>query len=104
MTDVNNTKFSPTLCHQVFEMEKRPLLWIGEENILFLERFISGYIFGSQIDSDKKASIDFTHWVKKRLNSKDSLGWAKTLLSGCEGSHKEAMRLYFSLFREYQRD
>ena len=83
------------------EIEKRPLLWLSEENIQCLDSFLSGLKIGrGNRDVDSELLDGFQFFVSLQYNEKNTTrGWCKIIASHTAPS--KSLDKFFELLNEY---
>lgn len=85
------------------EFRKKTAMYFGDKDILALKSFIDGYFYATwtnDIEVDDKVMFgDFHEWVARQFKWKESTaGWARIILSECNGDGKLAVDKFFELY------
>ncbi|MBV1909344.1 MAG: hypothetical protein KUG78_08475 [Kangiellaceae bacterium] len=81
------------------EIEKRPLCWLAEKHIRYLDTFITGYLIGKQCRSDSAEMTDFNRYVENKYKITTTHGWARNINHMSTDPHS-ALDMFFELFKE----
>lgn len=86
----------------LFEIEKRPQLYIGNTDLTCLSHFLSGYCFAKAEDNNdcwKWLNGDFRAFLAEKYNDKRSYNWARLIIENeADGNSTDA---FFRLLHEY---
>ena len=89
-----------TLIESLYEIEKRPCMWLSENDILCLRSFINGWIVGRNEASNDQFLEYFDRFVVSEFNEEAStLGWCELILKHGEG--EDSLKLFYRLFHKY---
>ena len=85
----------------IARLSQRTAMYIGKNDIFYLDAFISGWLFCPIEDiSDLHLFGDFQEWLRKKFNIQGTQGWAKIILFQCF-DEKQALEYFFKLFNEF---
>jgi len=89
-----------TLVESLYEIEKKPWMWLSINDILSLKSFINGWIVGRNEKSDEQLLEDFDRFVVNEFNEGTStLGWCTLVIKHC-GEH-DSLKSFYNLFHKY---
>ena len=84
----------------LLEIEKKPHLWLYENDLKCLYSFIQGWLVGRLSEEDEKLISDFDKYVVEKFGEGSSTaGWGFILRKNIEGS--EELELFYEIFHEF---
>ena len=84
----------------LWEIEKKPHMWLNKSDIFHLNSFINGWLVGRNSEADEQLMNHFDVFVVKRFDQGNStLGWCSHIVSG-EGE-QDSLNSFYKVFREY---
>jgi len=88
------------LLDALWEIERRPQLWLSEPDITNLHSFIDGWNFGRQDKDDQQLIGDFDAFVAHKFNEGSSTsGWCKHIV--LHAGDADSLDTFFNILREY---
>lgn len=89
-----------TLLEALFEIEKRPSMWLTQSNIECLSSFINGWIVGRNEKVDEQLLKEFDQFIVNKFHEKDStLGWCSLIIKHSKESN--SLDSFYKLFKQY---
>lgn len=92
--------YSKPLPEVIVEIEKRPLMWLPEKHIKYLDSFLDGYIYGKNCKETCEFMSGFNQFVEKKYSITTTHGWMRNINHMSSDSH-HALEKFFELFNEY---
>jgi hypothetical protein len=90
-----------SLIDALSEVEKKPLLWLNENNISCLRSFLNGWIVGRNEEEDEKLMSDFDRFVVDEFNEGNSTcGWCGIIVKHC--GEADTLSSFFELFNKFK--
>ncbi len=88
------------LLEALFEIEKRPSMWLAENNIECLKYFINGWVVGRNEKEDEQMLKEFDQFiVDKFYEGKSTLGWCSIILKHC--GEANSLDSFYRCFKQY---
>lgn len=110
--------------HVLKQIEARPAMWTGEENLQSIQIYLSGYYHALQdtnLVPDSRTDVSFAAWVAQKLGYEASTaGWVNLIIAHCLGletksihweqlislhltreQHAASIRKFYELVEEY---
>ncbi|ABC29877.1 hypothetical protein HCH_03112 [Hahella chejuensis KCTC 2396] len=98
--NVINLRDKPLL-EALFEVEKRPWLWLQNHDLPCLMSFVNGWVVGRNDAKDDKLLTAFDLFVAKELDEGSStVGWCNMILK--HFGEQDAIAAFFRLLRQFQ--
>jgi len=91
-------------------IEKRPLMYIKENNIYFLESFIGGFFmceFVNEIisEDDRKFKDLFYYWLKEKYDFESSVSWSDMIKEIDKREKKQdQIGVFFREFNQFKEE
>lgn len=89
-----------SLSQVIAELEKRPLMWLPEKHIMYLETFLNGYLFGKSKSTENELLTKFNRYIEKKYEIKTTHGWARNIYHMSSDPHA-ALDMFFEEIREF---
>lgn len=85
----------------IFEIEKRPALYISKNYLSCLKAFLDGWLM-NEANSEKNSSVlsELQIWIQKKYNIHTSQSWADIIIF-YSTDESEALHNFFALFHEF---
>ena len=91
------------ILQKLFEIKKRPELYLGKKTLPYLNMYISGYLHRQyEIDNSYRTPLEgFSAYVNEKYNyGSNALDWER-ILHFVIGDDEKAFDVFFELLEEY---
>lgn len=93
-----------TIVDLIFEIEKRPALYISKNYLSCLKAFLDGFSFGNSFASNKiydfKILNNFQLWIEEKYRITSTQSWVDIIMF-YSTDENDALYNFFDLFREF---
>lgn len=88
-------------------IEKRPLMYLREKNLILLESFINGYFLCQNENNliDKNDEIfrnEFYYWLQKKYALANGVSWVDLIIQMSKHENKNDFDLFFHLLKIFK--